>query len=60
MKKSLEKFPDLHFKLLDCLVSINSIILYYTSVQGIKAAEFLVFGENGKVIKAIAHYEQIS
>lgn len=58
-QKSLEKFPDLQFELIDYLVSNNSLILYYTSVQGRKAAEFLWFGEDGKVLKAIAHYDRI-
>jgi ketosteroid isomerase-like protein len=48
-QKSLEKFPDLHFELIDYLVSINSLIIYYISVQGRQAAEFLWFGEDGKV-----------
>lgn len=59
-QKSLEKFPDLHFELIDCLIGTNSLVLYYISVQGKKAAEFFYFGEQGKVIKAITHYDSIA
>lgn len=58
-QKSLEKFPDLHFEIIDYLFSNNSIVIYYTSVQQKKAAEFLFFGDDGKVVKAIAHYDRI-
>lgn len=54
--KALERIPDLHFDLIEVLTSVDSITIYYHAVFGNRAAEVLFFDENGKVKRAIAHY----
>lgn len=55
-EQALGRVPDLQFELLDVLVSVNSLIIYYKAVFGKRAAEIFFFGEDGKVNKSIAHY----
>ena len=57
---ALEKIPDLHFKLVNVLVSPGSIVIYYHAVLGKMGAELLMLNSEGKIFKAIAHYESIS
>ena len=56
--KALAKIPDLHFRLIDVLFSINSITIYYHSVLGKRAIEWLLFNPEGKVCKAAGHYNE--
>lgn len=53
---ALLKYPDLHFELHEVLSCMNTVIIYYTSVKGKKAAEFFMFDEHGKVFRAMGHY----
>ena len=53
---ALERVPDLHFRLIECTQSVESIALYYKSVMGKMAIEVLFFDEDGKISKVIAHY----
>ncbi len=53
---ALEKFPDLEFKLLHTLCGANSVALIYEGVLGLSNEVFL-FGKNGKIIRAYAHYD---
>lgn len=53
---ALEKVPDLHFELVECTQSIDSIAIYYKSIFGKMAIEVMFFDANGKVSKVIAHY----
>jgi hypothetical protein len=53
---SLQKVPDLHFELIECTQSIDSIAIYYKSVMGKMAIEVMFFDDDGKVKKVIAHY----
>lgn len=55
-EKAMVKYPDLHFDLHEVLSCMNTVIIYYTSVNGKKAAEFFVFDEDGKVFQAMGHY----
>lgn len=52
---ALKKFPDLHFTLLHTLCGANSVALVYEGVLGL-SNEVFHFGDNGKVIRAYAHY----
>jgi len=54
--QALERLPDLHFDLIEVLASVDSITLYYHAVLGKRAAEVLFFDDNGKVRRAVAHY----
>jgi ketosteroid isomerase-like protein len=53
---ALDKVPDLHFELVECTQSVDSIAIFYKSVMGKKAIEVMFFDPNGKVSKVIAHY----
>jgi ketosteroid isomerase-like protein len=53
--QALQRMPNLHFELLNTLVGVDSLTLYYQGVSGL-AAEVLHFDASGKVIKAYAHY----
>lgn len=53
---ALEKFSDLHFVLDSVFVGADSVAVSYTSVLDKKAVEVFFFDENGKVVKAAAHY----
>ncbi len=55
-QKGLEAYPELHFELLNVLAGVNSIVLYYRSVNNLMAAEMMCFDETGKVSKVLAHY----
>ena len=61
--KALERYPDLHFVLSEVMFSINSLCIVYTSVDNLRAVEWLYFEEaeesNEKrllVTKASGHY----
>jgi ketosteroid isomerase-like protein len=54
--QALARLPELHFDLIEVLASVDSITLYYHAVLGKRAAELLFFDDNGKVRRAVAHY----
>ena len=56
---ALDRFPDLNFELSDVLISQESLVIYYRSVMNKMAAEIMIFGEDGKVVKSIAHYDDL-
>jgi ketosteroid isomerase-like protein len=57
-KKALDVYQDLHFELHEVLTGAGSLVLYYTSVNGRKAAEFMQLDESGKINLVQAHYNQ--
>lgn len=56
--KGLGAFPDLHFDLYHVLEGVNSVVLYYKSVNNRLSAELMVMNEQGKVIEVRAHYKE--
>ena len=54
--KALKRIPDLTFGLIDILISVDSITIYYNAILGKRAAEVLFFDGNHKVKRSIAHY----
>jgi len=55
----LESNPNLHFEIIDVLIGINSITIYYSNTTtGKKAAEFMIFNSDKKVSKAIVNYSE--
>lgn len=52
----LKTYPDLSFQFHDCFVGINTVVLYYTSVNGRIAAEVFELNEQGKAIKVYCNY----
>jgi ketosteroid isomerase-like protein len=53
---ALEKMPDLKFELVQTLIGVDSVIIYYRGVRGM-AAEIFFFGQDHLVHRATAHYE---
>lgn len=51
----LKLIPDLHFELVSTLVGAYSITLYYKGHRGM-VAEVFIFGPDGQVTAAFAHY----
>lgn len=56
--KALYIYPDLRFELLDVLVSIDSVVLYYKTINDMMTAEYMEFNNQGKVVKVRAHYSR--
>jgi ketosteroid isomerase-like protein len=56
-EKALKLIPDLRFELIDVLVGVDSIVLYYKGARGRLAAEVFHFGAGRKILKAFAHYD---
>ena len=54
-RRALERTPTLRFELIDTLVGVDSLVLYYRGARGL-AAEVFFFNEGGLVSKAGAHY----
>ena len=54
--RALEKFPQLHFGLQHTFSSVNSLVLCYTTVNDLIAAECMVFDTAGKIVNVLAHY----
>jgi ketosteroid isomerase-like protein len=55
-KRGLEAYPNLHFELSDVMFGLSSIVVCYKNQKGTKTAEFMEFGKEGKVTRAVANY----
>ncbi|MFC0181611.1 SnoaL-like domain-containing protein [Pseudarcicella hirudinis] len=56
-KIGLERIPDLEFELLDLLLGINGLTIYYfNKATGKKSVEIMFFNEQMKVHKVFVHY----
>jgi hypothetical protein len=55
--KALTAYPVLHFELYHVLEGVNSVVLYYKSVNDSLCAEMMVLNEKGLVIMVRAHYK---
>jgi hypothetical protein len=53
--EALRRMPDLQFRLRGCRIGVDSIVIEYEGV-GRLAAETLVFGRDGRVVRAYANY----
>jgi len=54
----LKNFPDLYFDLHEYFVGTNTVVLYYTSVNGRKALEVFELNEAGKATKVYCNYAE--
>lgn len=54
--RALDRYPHLHFRLLDVLLGVASVVLVYEGVLGL-SVEVFEFGASGKVTRAAAHYD---
>ncbi|MBC7811396.1 MAG: nuclear transport factor 2 family protein [Burkholderiales bacterium] len=52
----LDALPPLRFELIDVLIGVNSITIYFRQTSGKLAAEVLIFNDQGQVVKGIAHH----
>jgi len=55
-KKGLDTYPHLKFELIKVLSGVNSVTLFYKSVNGMLAAEVMILDQENKICKVIAHY----
>jgi hypothetical protein len=55
-KQSLQRIPDLHIELIEVFPSERSMVILYQTIFDRRAAEWLLFGEDGRVKRSIAHY----
>ena len=55
--RALERTPDLQFKHVKTYVGANSVAIHYHGARGKTAVEVLVFGPDGLVQRAAAHYD---
>ncbi len=54
--KGLAAYPYLRFDLQEVMLGDESLVLFYTNQEGIRAGECMLLNENHKVIKMYAHY----
>jgi ketosteroid isomerase-like protein len=54
--KGLQAYPELNFELNDILIGVDSITLYYKSVNNLSAAEAMILDSDDKILRVIAHY----
>jgi hypothetical protein len=52
----LSATPKLHFELINVFVGVGSLVIYYKGRRGL-SSEVFYFNNQGKVFKAVAHYE---
>jgi ketosteroid isomerase-like protein len=57
--QGLAAFPDLRFTLIQLLVGVDSVVLYYHSVNGLNAAEVMTLNDSGLVLQVTAHYSLV-
>lgn len=60
LDKALAAVPNLRFELIDVYRGVDSVVINYHSHRGdtsVRAAEVLVFGTSGKVIRGFANYD---
>jgi hypothetical protein len=58
--KALAAVPNLRFELITVFRGLDSIVLHYRSHRNegsVLAAEVLIFGANGKVVRGYANYD---
>jgi hypothetical protein len=54
--KGLTRYPDLTFYLHKVLTGVNSVTLYYESINSLQAAEVMELNDAGVVVRVLAHY----
>ncbi len=57
--RGLQVYPEIHFDLIDVLWGVETIVLYYrNNVRGNKTAEVMQIGQDGRVRRVWANYDQ--
>lgn len=55
-QKGLHAYPDLHFELIRTLTGVDSLLLYYRSVNGLLAAEMMTVNRDELIQSVRVHY----
>lgn len=55
--KALDNYPDLHFELYHEMKGVNSLVLFYKSVNHSLSAEYMELNSHGKISLVSAHYK---
>ena len=55
-QRGLDAYPDLRFELLRVLTGVDSMLLYYRSVNGLLAAEMMTFNREGEIESVRVQY----
>jgi predicted ester cyclase len=55
-QRGLEAFPELHFRLEDVLLGLDSVVFYYTNQNGTRTGEYMELSPIGKVVRVVANY----
>lgn len=55
-QKGLQAYPDLRFELIRILTGVDSMLLYYRSVNGLLAAEMMTVNDDGQIEAVRVHY----
>jgi ketosteroid isomerase-like protein len=58
-RRALERMPGLRFEVLDVFAGVDSVVIHYKAVLGLRACEVFQFDGHGKVRKATAHYDRM-
>lgn len=56
LERTFQRIPDLRFELLDVFPGVRSIVIFYRTLFGNRTAEWMLFGDDGKVIRSISHH----
>ena len=57
-RRALAGMPDLRFEVLGVFAGVDSVVIHYEAVPGLRACEVFFFDGQGKVRKAAAHYDR--
>lgn len=57
--RGLKAYPDLKFELIQVLTGVNSLVIYYHSVQNLYAAEWMMIGDRNLITQVQAHYNSV-
>lgn len=55
---ALQKYPDLHFELVQVLSGVGTVVLYYKSIQGKYTAEYMEWDQEDRICVVKAHYSK--
>lgn len=53
---ALGRYPELRFTLRQVLPGVDSLVLYYQSINSLQAAEYMELDAQGQVCRVRAHY----
>src|SRR5579871_6284099 len=57
-ERALKLYPDLRFELYKVFTSVDSVVLYYKTINDMTSAEYMQIGSDGKVVVVRAHYSK--